>query len=261
MSRVADFNFYITDRLEDVPAKWTRFARTDPDMVKIFLLNSQRWAESSGSPPSEGLRPEVAKDIGDRATKSGLRASAHVESARDIEVAIAAGVDLLAHMPGYGLRADTKVDDYVVSDAAMKAAAAAGMSLTPTLAPVYADPNKSEEVAKITAWKREQVARWKAAGVPILYGSDNYFDLQSELRAMIDSKIWTGAELVEMLSVRTPRWILPGRAVGSLEPGSEAVFAVLRADPIADPSALLAVEAVYKDGVKIWPRDNKPANP
>jgi imidazolonepropionase-like amidohydrolase len=251
MQLINNYNFYTTDSVAEVDEKWPKFARSGPDLVKIFLLHSERWDGASNA-KSDGLRPEVARAITERARLAGLRVAAHVESAADASVAVDCGVSLLGHMPGYGIKPEQDPAPYVVDDALMKSAAARGTALSPTLGLLYADPNDTAGVQKIRAWKVEQVRRWKDAGVMLLYGSDNYFEVQSELRAMIESNIWSGGELVELLSVRTPRWIFPGRSVGALAPGFEASFIVLASNPLEDPNALLSIEAVYKDGLQIW---------
>lgn len=256
MSRINNYNFYITDSVEEVDEKWPKFARSGSDIVKIFLLHSERWASGAGA-KSDGLRPEVANAIAERARLAGLRLAAHVESAADVTVALECGVSLLGHMAGYGIKPDQDSVPFVVDDAVMESAAARGVALSPTLGLLYADPKDTAGVQKVREWKTKQVRRWKDAGVTILYGSDNYFDLQSELRALIASEIWSAQELVELLSVKTPRWIFPGRSIGALGPGCEASFVVLSSNPLDDPKALLDVEAVYKDGVRIWER--KPA--
>jgi imidazolonepropionase-like amidohydrolase len=252
MDRIADYNFYVTDTLEDLNEKWPKFARSDADAVKLFLLHSERWHTPEPNKKSDGLRPEIAREISRRAKQAGLRIAAHVESAADLRLALDCAVDLLAHMPGYGLKPVDDPAPFVCRDEDLQQAAKAGMAIAPTLGLIYADPSDPAGVEAVTTWKRAQVARWKAAGVNILHGSDNYFNTRSEISAMIDSGLWTGTELLELLSVRTPRWIFPGRSIGSMAPGFEATFVVLGGDPTVTPAALLDVRAVYKDGIMIW---------
>lgn len=252
MDRIADFNFYVTDSVEQVSVKWPKFARSGADGVKLFLLHSERWSQPDGAEKSSGLRAEVAEAIAARAKQAGLRLYAHIESAQDAALAVRCGVDLLGHMPGYAFKTTDDPLVFTATDELIAEAARSGTAMTPTLGLLYADPNDTAGAAKIRAWKRAQVARWKDGGVQLLHGSDNYFDVQSEIKEMIASNIWTNAELIEMLAVRTPRWIFPGRSVGSLEPGSEGSFVVLGANPLEDAAALLDIRAVYKDGVAIW---------
>jgi imidazolonepropionase-like amidohydrolase len=231
-------------------------------MVKLFLLRSEAWGAVGTK--SDGLRPEIAMEIGARARAAGVRVAAHVESVRDAKLAAAAGVTLLAHMPGYGLRSGVAPDPYTPTDADIAAIAAAGIRMTPTLGLLYADKDDAAGAEKLRTWKREQLSRWKAGGVGMLYGSDNYFDIESELRAMIASKLWTNAELIHLLARDTPRWIAPGRNVGDLNTGSEATFVVLGGNPLDDPAALFDVRRVYKRGVMIWeqpPRNAPPPPP
>lgn len=251
LQRISNYNFYITDSVEELNEKWPKFSRSGADIVKLFLLHSERWGNGSNE-KSDGLRPEVAKAVAERARLAGLRTAAHVESAADASLALNCGVSLLAHMPGYGLKPDQNPAPYVVDDDLMRSAAQRGMAMSPTLGLVYADPKDTAGVEKVRAWKAEQVRRWKGAGVTLLYGSDSYFDMQSELRAMIDSNVWSPAELVEVVCVKTPRWIFPDRRIGALTQGFEAGFVALSSNPLDDSKALLKVEAVYKDGIRIW---------
>src|SRR5687767_4959961 len=83
---------------------WTRVRKQDADFVKIVLVYSE--ARVAGVPrPSDndrhGLDPALAARIVKLAHKDGLRVSAHVESAYDFDVAVKAGADLIAHMPGF----------------------------------------------------------------------------------------------------------------------------------------------------------------
>ena len=48
-----------------------------------------------------GLRPDLAAEIVHRAKAAGLRAGAHIEDAADFHNALAAGVDVIMHLPAF----------------------------------------------------------------------------------------------------------------------------------------------------------------
>jgi imidazolonepropionase-like amidohydrolase len=251
--RVSNYNFYITDSVDEVAEKWPKFARSGADILKLFLLHSERWQPNS-TEPSQGLKPEVARAIANRAAADGIRIAAHVESAADAALALDCRVSLLAHMPGYGMRPDQDPAQFLVPDALLQKLAENKTAVTPTLGLIYADAKDQDGTNKVRAWKNAQAQRWKNAGILLLYGSDNYFDPKSELTALIDSKIWTPAELIDMLASHTPRWIFPSRSVGSLAPGHEATFITLSSNPLEDPTALLNIDSTYKEAQKLWPK-------
>ncbi len=77
--------------------------------IKIFLAHSEdtvQHRQAGGSPGRKGLDPGLVPAIVERAHRAGLRVSAHVETAADFRVALLAGVDELAHVPGGVLGAD-----------------------------------------------------------------------------------------------------------------------------------------------------------
>ena len=50
----------------------------------------------------------------------------------------------------------------------------------------------------------------------------------------VESGVFDSGELVRMLVYDTPRWIFPGRNLGTLSDGAETNFVLLEANPLED---------------------------
>src|SRR4029453_11954694 len=78
-------------------------AQQRPDFIKLTLVYSEDRVAGLPRPANDrhGLDPSLASYLVERAHRDHLRVSAHVESAYDFDVAVAARSDLIAHMPGF----------------------------------------------------------------------------------------------------------------------------------------------------------------
>lgn len=61
----------------------------------------------------------------------------------------------------------------------------------------------------------------------------------------------SNADTLNALSVAAPGVIFPGRKIGRLEPGWEASFLVLDADPTKDITAIRGIRYRVKQGVLV----------
>ena len=88
---------------QDVDRAWPRLLAGKPDFVKVFLVHSEEYIarrdNKALTPRQRGIDPALVPPIVARAHAAGLRVSAHIENAHDFHVAMAAGVDDIAHMP------------------------------------------------------------------------------------------------------------------------------------------------------------------
>jgi imidazolonepropionase-like amidohydrolase len=90
-----------------------------PDVIKIFLLDTENFEEkkkSTNTIDDKGLDPALVPSIVRRAHSNRLRVAAHVETAADVRVAIAAGVDILAHLPGLAPKANEASTRYELTE-------------------------------------------------------------------------------------------------------------------------------------------------
>ena len=64
-----------------------------------------------------GLDPRLVPLIVNKAHAAGLRVSAHVDTVTDYRIALKAGVDEMAHLPGYyvGLEEDPRTQAFAAS--------------------------------------------------------------------------------------------------------------------------------------------------
>ncbi len=61
--------YWFIDSKEALDKNWVRIKEQKPDVLSIYLLDSQ----NSGGKESKGLSPDVAKAVVKKAHKSGLR--------------------------------------------------------------------------------------------------------------------------------------------------------------------------------------------
>lgn len=122
---------------EQVEQKWPLFLADRPDFVKVFLLYSEQYAQRLSDPnrtaAERGMDPALVPEIVRRAHAQGLKVSAHVWTAADFRTALAAGVDMMAHIPGEGYDRDLGPEAFRLTDADAELAEQRGVSLVTTV--------------------------------------------------------------------------------------------------------------------------------
>ncbi|WDI30201.1 amidohydrolase family protein [Hyphococcus flavus] len=280
------------DSLSDLEEKWPAIEAMDGDILKIFLSYSEDFEFLQGNTDVsswyKGLNPALVPAVVEKAHSSGLRVSAHVMSAQDFHVAVSAGVDQIAHMPGFApgpsltMAFDNPwllslLDDaarYQISREDAESAAQSGIDVVTTLSgmdEILADPDgfarqlNGSEAPSIAAAETAQrfISVWQAAarhnmevlkdsGVTILIGSDRgEFNSIDEYLFLIDQGLMTASDALYSLSVATPKAIFPDRRIGELTPGAEASFVALNGNPLIDMSAIRSLDIMYKKGQRI----------
>ena len=239
---------------EDIDRAWPTLMAGRPDFVKVFLIHSDEYAarrdNTALSPKQRGLDPALVPLIVARAHADRLRVSAHIENAHDFHVAIAAGVDDIAHMPFVG---SENPDSYRLADDDLGAAAARGVSIATTFDwMTEATDDRQIQVA------RDNLARMKKSGNTIVIGTDQFRKTaRVEAELIASRQLMSPLELLQAWSVATPRAIFPERKIGRLAGGFEASFLVLQGDPLADVANLHRIGMWVKQGQKFTPRDTK----
>lgn len=238
----------------EVAAKWDDFLARRPDLVKLYLLYSER-------PDAEllrgwrGLGPEALVAVVERAHASGLRVTAHVETAADFRSAVAVGVNQIAHLPGFRpgppspRRELPTRETHGLSDEDARRAAERGVAVV-TTASIVDRMNIPEDVRE--RWRElvlHNLATLRDAGVPLAVGSDDYDSTsrpEAEWLASLD--LFTNGEVLRMWSRTTPEAIFPERRIGCFAEGCEASFLALRADPLLDFAATRDIAVRFKQG-------------
>lgn len=250
--------YHAVDDSAGVDAAWQRLRATQPDLVKLYLLYSDRYGErqrDSAAVGWRGIDPALAPRIVRLAHAAGLRVAAHIETAADFRTAVAAGVDIIAHMPGFRGDERTALPDltpYQLTAGDAREAAQRRAIVVTTLAALARYADAEADTALRTATERlhrANLALLAEAGARIVIGSDEYGDTSlDEARYLATLGVFSRAEVLRIWSEATPQAIFPGRRIGRLAPAYEASFVALAADPTVDFEAVARVTQVVHRG-------------
>ena len=135
-SRIVDnISYFFLDSIADVDKKWNLIMAFKPDLIKICLNDVKNYATKRKleKPDDNGLSEEVATYVVKKAHQQGLRVFAHIETADDARLCAKIGVDVLAHMPGYGWngKEETKAK-YCITEKDIKLFKKAKITVIPT---------------------------------------------------------------------------------------------------------------------------------
>lgn len=226
--------------LVDSPAQareqWPAIQARGGRWLRIVLSHSERpeLRAQPGMFGRLGLTPETAAELTRLAHAQGRKVVAHVETAADYDAALAAGVDAIAHLPGYANTLEEPPERFALSDAAAAQAARQHTATITTTAATGLFKLDPDRLAALREVQRANLARLQAAGAPLLVGSDVFIGTaRAELHAL-DELGLDRATLLRLATQDTPRALFPGRRLGCFEPGCEASFLVLGGDPLAD---------------------------
>jgi hypothetical protein len=230
----------LVDSPEQAIEQWPAIKARGGGWLRIVLAHSER-PELRQQPTMFGrlgLRPDTASALTRLAHADGRRVVAHVESAADFDAALAAGVDAIAHLPGYANTLDEAPERFAISEAAAAQAARQHTAVITTTAATALFKLDPAPLAALREVQRANLARLQAAGVQLLVGSDVFIaTARAELHAL-DELGLDRATLLRLATRDTPRALFPGRKLGCFEPGCEASFLVLGADPLAELSTI-----------------------
>lgn len=250
---VRDHAFYAIDSVADLDARWSRIAATGTKLVKVILVESELYKEHHNDPKFfgvNGIDPALVPEIVRRAHAMGARVAIHTDTAHDAEVAVNAGADIIAHLPGYMIDAPLTAADYRLSDATIAEAARRGTYWIGTVAAsryfLAKHPDLTETVMDNY---RDNLSRLRVAGVRFLTGSD-LFDgsVIDELLAVDALKAMPRTELLRDATMQTPQAMFPGRKIGCLCEGAEASLIALARNPVNDLGALRTISLAVKNG-------------
>ncbi len=229
-------------------AAWRVLKTTKPDIVKVYLLYSDQYARrlsDSSTVGWRGINPALLPGIVRRAHATGLRLAVHVETAVDFRTASGAGVDMIAHLPGFRGDERTTLADparFKLTDADARAAAQRQVAVVTTVSGLarYADEIGDRALrASADSLHVSNLRLLRGAGVRLAIGSDEYGDTSvGEAQYLHSLGLFTTAELLELWATTTPQVIFPERRIGRLAPGYEASFLVLDENPLDDFSAV-----------------------
>jgi imidazolonepropionase-like amidohydrolase len=244
--------YYTIEGAEELDRKWPAILAGKPDFIKIMLLHSEDYeVRKKRTGEGEGIDPGLVPMIVSKAHAAGLRVSAHIDSVYDLRAAVAAGVDMLAHLPGYYFRVEDegKIDEvYALSagDAHEIARRHIVMSPTANLADWEQDPDMK---SRVRAMQIRNLRLLKKAGVKFGVGTDSYgMDAAKEAACLARLGLFSNLELLKLWAEDTPHIIYPQRRIGRLQEGYEASFLVLRSNPLEHFQATSEITMRFKQG-------------
>lgn len=226
----------LVDSPEQARQQWPAIKARGGQWLRLVLAHSERpeLRQRTEHFGRLGLTPDTAAALTQLAHADGRRVVAHVETAADFDAALAAGVDAIAHLPGYANMLDEAPEQFALSDEAAARAARQRTAVITTTAATALFKLDGAPLAALRDVQRANLAKLQAAGVQLLIGSDVFIGTaRAELHAL-DALGMDRATLLRLATQDTPRALFPGRKLGCFEPGCEASFLVLGGDPIAD---------------------------
>jgi imidazolonepropionase-like amidohydrolase len=246
--------YYIIDTREDLENKWQKILAGKPDFIKVMLVGSERFAEKEQNLAKIalgdiGVNPEILPAIVEKAHQAGLRVSVHVETVVDYRLALKAGVDEMAHMPGYYVADDEKDELKTLTDEDARETARRGIWVV--LAPIALEYNPAQR-ARIDRLLKLNIELLKKYNVKIAFGSDRYgrtpLDDVLHLQTL---GVFTNLEMLRIWCEVTPLTIFPNRKIGRLKEGYEASFIVLNGNPVKEFKQVRNIRLRFKQGRSI----------
>lgn len=249
---------------DDVDRLWARVVRPHrPDFVKLALVYSED-REAGVAPPANsdryGLDPALVPYIARKAHGDGLRVSAHVESARDFEIAVNAGADVIAHFPGFwpdpARIAAKGTAIYEISEAAAATAGRHHVTVVTTLGEALrtfeSDAKYAATGEQMMRVYRANLSRLSAHNVRLAVGSDQFRSTSvPEALTLARAGLLSPAALLRALTINTPAAIFPKRAPFGLAEDAPADFLVFENDPLADFTAITRIARRVKAGEEL----------
>lgn len=221
------------------------------DGVKIFA-----GAVVGGKIGVLPMRVDIARAVVAEGHRHGKPAFAHPGSLAGVNVAIDAGVDVLAHTT-----AMDGGDKGGWSPELIARMRAHHMAVIPTLTLFEVEGKKFGEspelLAKTIQATTSEVRDYAAAGGQILFGTDvgytDAFDTTEEYRLMATVLDWRQI-LASLTTAPAKRFGLATRK-GKIEQGMDADLVLLDSDPAHDPTAFAHVRDTIRAGKVIWGTD------
>jgi imidazolonepropionase-like amidohydrolase len=231
-------------RPEDARELVRQQARAGADGIKFF----------SGSPTSNGvvLMPAgVALAVTDAAHERKLPVFAHPTTTPGVEVALAAGVDILAHVSPEDMRP--------WSDDLIARLRARDVALIPTLKVYRWDPHRQGVskgyIERLTRTSAAQLGRYSAAGGTILFGTDvgymTDYDPTEEFELMSRAGMTFQQILASLTTAPAERFGLSGRT-GRIAPGMDADLVLVEGDPREQVAAFAAAQYTMLRGTTLY---------
>lgn len=250
---VIDHSFVAVDGQADLDAKWPGVVERGARLVKVILIESDRYAENRRDATRygfNGVDPALLPEIVRRSHAMKARVAVHTDTAHDVDVAVRAGADIIAHLPGYRINPPLTIADYRLTDATIAQAAKLGTLFIPTMAASrFFLARYPDRTADINANYKDNITRLRKAGIPLLTGSDLFMGtVIDEIVALDGLGVLPRPALLDSATRVTAKALFPDRTIGLFAEGAEASLIALDGNPLSDLQALRQVRLAIKQG-------------
>jgi len=253
----ADNAYYVVETPEDVRRKLSDLLDANPDHIKVFLRDSQRYDEGYGKwGPGGGINPDLLPLISTLTKQAGKRLAVSASSLADYRAGLDVEADIITHLPCYQ---DTEEDPASVYFSIAKAEEcllsnkdaekAAQIGLATTLITTEWEKDRAD---KWVEWERANIDTLKSANATLVVATNGYgATLTPGLIAGVEKGFFTAPEMLELASMTTPKTIFPDRKVGCLDLGCEASFIAFSDNPLENIKAIEEISFALKDGTPV----------
>lgn len=258
---VENISYFFLDNTADVEKKWDLIMAFKPDLIKICLNDAKNYATKRKieKPDDNGLSEEVATYVVKKAHQQGLRVFAHIETADDARLCARIGVDVLAHLPGYGWngKEETKAK-YCITEKDIKLLKKAKITVIPTFN--YDGTKSYDATGKETInpanynasieYKTTILRLMRKANITIAIGADLYGStVMPEIDLLTKNNVFSNLDLIDIYCRATPQSIFPKRKIGEIKEGYEASFLVLDENPFNNIQAIKNIPLKIRQGL------------
>lgn len=216
------------------------------DVLKVIA--SGAVLAFGGVPGAPEMTQAEIQAVAEVAHAAGIKLTAHAHGAQSIKDAIRAGADTIEHA---SLADDEAIALALEHDVAFSMDVYNGSYI----AAVGREEGWPEEFLRkndeTTEAQRQVFTKAHAAGVPIIYGTDAAVYPHGDNAKMFPIMVERGMTPMEAIQAATSvaaKYIGWADDVGAIEPGRFGDLIALRADPLADISALQNVDVIIKGG-------------
>jgi hypothetical protein len=266
-------SYIVLNTEADLETKWPVITSGRPDFLKVYLVHSEdedATGTSGQSPRRSGLHPRLVSLIVAKAHAEGLQVTAHVETAADFRRAVHAGVDELAHVPGWLIQGADDAERARLTEEDARLAAAHKVRVVTTSVAGQAMPSigghhqhgshvghgpgpemkhNASPADAASHVLRDNLHLLQRVGVALVIGSDHAETSLAEVMHLRTLHLFDDRTLLKMWCEATPAAIFTDRRIGKFAEGYEASFLALAGNPLEDFDQVRAIRLRVKQGV------------
>lgn len=268
-------SYVVVETDAELEAKWPVIMSGRPDVLKVYLVHSEddgAGSEARAAHHRQGLHPALVPGIVAKAHAEGLQVTAHVETAADFRQAVRAGVDELAHVPGWLLQGPRDAERARLTEEDARLAVEHNVRVVTTSVAGQSMPAinghhphghheghgpDSERAHNASAVEpaanvlRDNLHVLQRAGVTLVIGSDHAETSLAEVQHLRTLHLFDNRTLLKMWCEATPAAIFPDRRIGKFAEGYEASFLALAGNPLEDFDQVQAIRRRFKQGMPL----------